>query len=689
MVLAQPLFLLALTALAIPVVIHLFNFRRYRKIYFSNVRFLQEIRQESRHRSQLKQLLILLMRILAIACLVLAFTRPYIPSPWQHKTGQGKQLVSIYIDNTFSMEALSRNGTLLESARKKAHEIADAYGPSDQFQLLTADFEGQHQRFVSHDEFNTMVDEVHLTPAIRSLKEILTRQAELFTGMHHANAISYIISDFQKSTSGIQDLPSDTNTMHVFVPVSPEKTDNLAIDSAWFDNPIQQPGQTVNLKIRIRNYSGESLEKIPVRLIINEAAKAVASFSIEGNGTQTVTLPYSNNASGIQYGTLEITDYPVTWDDKFFFSYRINSVIPILCINGKKENPFLKALFENDSAFSFRSANINQIDFSIFGHYPLILLNEPDDIPSGLIQELKKYTGNGGNIAFFPGENGSTTQYSAFFNSMEIAGFSGMDTTRQRISEVNLESKLYSNVFEKDASGHVVLPENADLPVVKKYYVIGQKVRSAGEDLLKLQNGKTFLRVTPVGKGQIYLFASPAEEAFTGFPKHPLFVPTLYRIAMLSQPSWPLFHDLSSDQPIELESDSVKSEPVYKIKKTTGGFEFIPEVRNMGTVTLLYTHGQIKEAGQYTIENDGNIIRGLSFNYNRQESDLRCYSTRELQSFLKQSGLKYQTVLASRHAPISGQIREMSQGTPLWKWFVIMTLLFIAAEIAIIRLMKD
>ena len=64
MLFANPVFLIALTALGIPVIIHLYNFRRYKKIYFTNVRFIAEIKQESKNRSQLKHLLILLMRLL-------------------------------------------------------------------------------------------------------------------------------------------------------------------------------------------------------------------------------------------------------------------------------------------------------------------------------------------------------------------------------------------------------------------------------------------------------------------------------------------------------------------------------------------------------------------------------------------------------------------------------------------------
>ena len=67
MVFTAPLFLIGLVAVAIPVIVHLFNFRRYRKIYFSNVERLEQLKSETQRQSTLRQLLIMAARILAVA----------------------------------------------------------------------------------------------------------------------------------------------------------------------------------------------------------------------------------------------------------------------------------------------------------------------------------------------------------------------------------------------------------------------------------------------------------------------------------------------------------------------------------------------------------------------------------------------------------------------------------------------
>ncbi|MCX6250514.1 MAG: BatA domain-containing protein [Bacteroidetes bacterium] len=686
---ANPLFLIALSALAIPVIIHLFNFRRFKKIYFTNVRFIAEIKQETRKRSQLKHLLILLMRLLAIACLVLAFAQPYLPSPMQYKKYSGKQIVSIYIDNSFSLEALASGGRLLDLAKTKAHEIADAYNPSDLFQLLTNDFEGRHQRFVNREELKTLVDEVQISPALHTIPEVIKKQNSMLEDVNGRNRSAYIISDFQKSTARIGSVKSDTSVAYFFIPVIAEKVNNLYIDSAWFDSPVQQPNQAVKLKVRIRNCSDESFEKLPLKLLVNNVQKGLASFSVSPRGDAIVVLPFTNNAKGIQYGTLQITDYPVTWDDNFYFSYPVNPAIPVLSINGDKVNVYLDALFRNDTAFTFTNASEKQLDYSSFVHYPLIILNSIDEISSGLGQEITRYIKQGGNVVIFPSDKINTGNYKTFLSSLTLPWFSGLDTNRQRIGEVNAESRIFNDVFLKDANGKVHLPENVDLPMVFRHYPENASIRSGTENLLKLQNGQCFLSVTGIEKGKVYLFSAPLDEKFTSFPKHSLFVPTLYKIALLSQPDIPLYYNIDAGNAINITADSLKGREVYKISKPGTNFEIIPEMRSVGQEMVMFPHDQIKEAGHYNVSADHTTLLGLAFNYNRIESDLTCLTPAELEKDLKQTRIRYFAVLPAKKVPLTKQIYQMSQGTALWKYFIILTLLFIAGEILLVRLLKE
>ncbi len=193
-----PNFLYALLLVAIPIIIHLFNFRRYKKIVFSDIRFLKQLTEQNKKQQSIKNWLILIARILLISFLVLAFAQPYIPNKETTFKG-GKYWVSIYVDNSFSMEAMGKEGSLLDQAKKKAAQIANSYKASDQFQLLTNDFEGKHQRLVNQQDFLQMLEEVTLSSAHKNIIQIKARQNALNEQAGFGSGLFYWVSDFQKN----------------------------------------------------------------------------------------------------------------------------------------------------------------------------------------------------------------------------------------------------------------------------------------------------------------------------------------------------------------------------------------------------------------------------------------------------------------------------------------------------------
>jgi len=224
-------------------------------VYFTNVKFIEELRQQTQKQSQLKHLLILLMRILAFVCLVLAFAQPYIPFNKNASKKEAQNAVSVFVDNSFSMEAASSDGTLLDLGIQKAGEIASAYKSSDRFQLLTGDFEGKHQRFVSRDEFVEMLGEVEISPVTRNLSEVVKRQSDLFAEQSQTNNSAYLVSDFQKGITDFSNLSPDSSVQVVAIPLETTGTNNLYIDTIWFDSPVFQVSQNLNLNVRIKNAS--------------------------------------------------------------------------------------------------------------------------------------------------------------------------------------------------------------------------------------------------------------------------------------------------------------------------------------------------------------------------------------------------------------------------------------------------
>lgn len=427
-------FLFALLALAIPILIHLFNFRKFKRVYFTNVRFLKEVKQDTKARNKLKNILILVSRLLAVLFLVLAFAQPYLPSEKQAVT-KGIKVMSIYVDNSFSMDALGKTGSLLEIAKQNAREIAMAYKPNDQFQLLTNDFEGRHQRLVSREEFLELLDEVKLSPVVRLISEVTKRQQDAINSAKEINANNkqaFLISDFQKSTTDFNAIKCDTNIHFRPVPVQAQNRNNIYIDSVWFASPIRQLNKQEALHIRLKSNSALAAQNMPMRLYINGQAKTPSSFSIEANGTTDTIIYFTIREPGLQQCLVEINDYPVTFDDRFYFSFNILKAIPILTINKSIENNnskfdnnnnYLNTLFGNDTAFTSTESDENKLDYSSLATFSFIILNGIDNPSSGLSNELKKFVLNGGSLFVFPGALSNLQSYRSLLSPLGVNSF--------------------------------------------------------------------------------------------------------------------------------------------------------------------------------------------------------------------------------------------------------------------------
>lgn len=678
----NPAFLFGLFAILVPVIIHLFNFRRFRKVYFTNVEFIQELKQETRKQSRLKHLIILLLRILAISALVLAFSRPYIPLQENVIQVQAQNNVSVFIDNSFSMQTESAEGTLLQNALNKAREIADVYSSSHRFQLLTNDFEGSHQRFVSRDEYLDMLDEVGFSASVRNIDEVVIRQSDLNRSDPAKVSTSYILSDFQKHFLSEALNEPDSLMDFYLIPVQAQSSDNLFIDSCWFGAPVQQLNQQVRLFVTVRNNSDNNYEDLPIKLTINGVQKAIASFAITPDTENTIELAFTNTQSGIQTGVLEINDYPVNFDDKFYFSYFVAPQVRVLSINQEGQSFYLNSLFLGDTSIVFENIDVDQLDFSKVQNFDFVVLNGIENLSSGLRQEASRFLNGGGSLLIFPPLIFQDDSYNTFLKETRTANLQELDTTSQRVGMINLDHTLYSGVFDD-------VPENVDLPQVNKYFVIQPNTRSVHVKLMELQNGNLFLSQFSLNKGKLYLSAVPLDASFSNFPQHTVFVPTLYRMAILSQITEELYYVLGIHEVIRTELPGIIGESPMKITDGEGNFEVIPEHRRLGHLQDLLLHKQINYAGNYYLEYDQQVVRGLSFNYNRTESILECYSSGEIQELLTDRQLANVKVMDVGNKHFGSALEAMSRGIQLWKWFVLATLAFLLVEGLLLRFWKS
>jgi len=685
----HPELLYGLFAIAIPIIIHLFNFKRFKKVYFTNVRFLRNVQQQSKRHSQWRHLLILMLRILTILFLVLAFARPFIPLNKQVKERvDAVNNVSVFLDNSFSMQAESAEGSLFEEGRKKAREIALAYNPSDNFRLLLNNKTPESNRFLNRDEFLDLLDEVHIEPASTPFSSLIDRVSTFDLDNKVSQQSLYMISDFQKTQADIDSWKVDSNVQLNLVPELSARRDNIFIDSCWFETPVLQKSSLLKLHYRINNLSQQEVKKFSVSLIVNKKQKALGSIDLAPFERRNESLVFKLDTAGIYHCRIEMRDYPITYDDNFYFGFKISEQIDVLCIQGDNASDAIRRFYEGDSLFSFVEQAENRVDYSSFPKFQVILLNGLQNYSSGLLMELEKYVAHSGSLIVIPSKDATILANNSLTHKLKLDDFRSLDTARARLKWMDVESAEFNNVFDFDGK-KFQLPDNVDLPYFQQHLVLPNNSRSKSIDLITFDDGSSFLRKYQLGQSRVYLFTAAFEEANSNITAHALFVPIMYNVALFGQHQSTLYYNLGQENIINLNSSVKTVNEIFSIAAVDSKMEFIPGViHTNGLNALIVDENSVQTAANYSVKYKGQEIQACAFNYPRTESDLDSWTIDELRAKIKQNNLKNINILSSNTASLTATVKDLNKGVQLWKLFLSLAVLLLIIELLLLRFMK-
>lgn len=676
----HPDFLFLLFAILIPIIIHLFNFRRYKKLWFSNIEFLKNITTQTRKQNQLKHLLVLFSRILAIVCIVFAFSVPEFGKK-NNLEFQNQNLTAIYLDNSFSMMAEGEEGRLFDEAAEVAREVVKQ-APRDQQFVFFNNQNSTTGRLLNKEEIQSEIDAQTIAPANLDISSVVNAAKRVLSEKKLPEIELYLLSDFQKNSFNTTSFPTDSTNQYFFVPFTPTQKRNIFIDSCWISQPVLLPGKQLSLTIRVRNASDLDLEKIPLKLSINDQQKAVAAIDIPALSFEDLSVTITPNTTGWQRGLIEIEDFPVTFDDKFYFTFFVSQSINVLELFHEKPSSVLKQFYSSDSIFNFQSVNYRQLNYNYFNDYRLIILNSLPAISSGLVNQLKKYMKNGGTVLFVPDKGPELANNNSFLNFFESGRIVNFDTIQSRIVSIKKNHELFRNII-------LNVPENADLPVLNGHFIYKYSIASGLRSLVNNLDGSDFLLTKKVGNGQLFLLSVPLDPQFGNFTQNALFVPVMYGIATQQEVVKRMAYTIGRDRNLATEiSALVLSDSPYLLQSTSDEYSFIPEQKVVSSKLVLDVHEGINQAGFYKLVLNDSVYHVFGFNFNRQESMMDFYTADELNDIRSQLNLKNCLVIEGAQKGYSEVLGSIQKESELWKLFIIFALLFLLAEVLILRLWK-
>ncbi len=373
----NPQLLIALLAIAIPIIIHLFNLRKYRVIRFSSIRLLKDITKAKRSQSRIKNILILLTRIFTLTFLILAFSKPYIPLD-EKKSTLAKDIF-IYIDNSFSMESVSADGMLLDKAKNTAIKISNMYDNSCDFYLINNDFLSKHNKALTRNEIQKLIQQIDVSPQYRSINDIINRVQSL--DKKNQNTHLYLISDLQQSTFlDNKEIKEDPNINIVILPLNNTIDNNIYIDSCWLTSPIIRDGKNIEIFATLHNISNKEISNLPAFLHVNGQQKAISNFSILPNERKEISFNFTPLTTGFKHCKISFQDYPITFDDNFYFSFKILEQINVMAVYEDQPSLAFKSLYQDDKIIYYNEYSTRKIKYEEIKNHQLLILDELDNI---------------------------------------------------------------------------------------------------------------------------------------------------------------------------------------------------------------------------------------------------------------------------------------------------------------------
>ncbi len=428
----------------IPIIIHLFYFRRYKTVYFSNTDLLENVIKQSRSQQKLRNLIILLLRILSILLLVLAFSQPYLKKD-SHTANTISNLYAIYIDNTFSMnDEGSQNISLLEEVKSKAIAFVQSLPINTKFLLYYHGQQFSTDKLLSHEDIQKKISEISLYHATAKWSNVFSAIQQAATNFQSEN-ISYAwFTDGQRYSVDHQAWKKDSADFFLFHTVASSKS-NLSIDSIWFETPHHLIKQKEKLWAKITNHGENDFNALPIKLYLNDTLKSTNTLNLAARSSEKIAFDFTNIRQGWHNGKVELSDFPITFDNQLYFSYYVYPSIPVAIVDHDLPNYF-SSFFKSDSLFKPQFISWNAANKQKLSNQQVIVLNRVNSLSSGLWAQLLSLLKNGTTLIISPSKTLNIAEMNELLNSIGIR-FTLRDTARLNISISSYDQEFFKGMF--------------------------------------------------------------------------------------------------------------------------------------------------------------------------------------------------------------------------------------------------
>ncbi len=638
----NPEILYFLFLLIIPVIVHLFQLRRFKKEYFTNVQFLNELSIQTRKSSKIKKWLLLATRLLLLAFLILAFAQPFFKSK-DSKNANNEMF--IILDNSFSMQAKGQKGELLKRA---VQELLEETPENMQFSLIT-----NNETFWNSDIKSLQKDLQNLkysaTPFVLDnlMAKIKARKSAF-------NKDIVVITDAvgleDKQTKSIN---KDFNTY--FIIPKAEQKNNVSIDSVYISQNLEN---FYEIGVKLSDY-GDNSKNIPIALYNQNklVAKTLVNFE-EKTKTVNFTIPKADF-----HGYVNIQDKGLEYDNSLYFSISKPEKTNVFGIGETVKSGFLSRIYTNDE-FNFNNFEINSLDYNSIEKQDAIVLNELKEIPQALQTTLKSFVEKGGSVIVIPSQEASTSNMNSLLSNFGSVQYLNSINTEKLITIINFSHPIFTSVFEKKI-------DNFQYPNTRNSFIL----KNNSGAILSYEDQSPFLVSIQNALSSVYVFSAAINKTNSNFQNSPLIVPVFYKMAQNSQKSGINALIIGSENPFLIDALLGKDE-IVAIKNADS--KFVPTQQILNSKVKMTFNDNPEVAGNFGAFTKDKLLKKISFNYARTESDLSLANEDAVSDFK----------IIDSISSVFDKIHTDRTDNNVWKIFLFLALLFLIFEMLIQKFVK-
>ena len=404
---------------------------------------------------------------------------------------------------------------------------------------------------------------------------------------------------------------------------------------------------------------GDDFKDIPIALYNKNKliAKTLVNFETKSK-VINFTIPKEDF-----HGYVSISDNSLEYDNTYYFSLSKPQKSNVISIGDAEKSGFLSRIY-TASEFNYSNYSLQSLDYNLLDKQDAIVLNELKEIPQALQTTLKSFVEKGGNVVVIPSAESALTNINGFLATIGGIQYKALGSAEKMITKINFSHPLFSSVFEKKVT-------NFQFPKTK----VSFEISNSAPMVLGYSDQSAFLSAIQNGIASVYVFAAPINTINSNFQNSPIIVPTFYNMGQNAQKAGITALIIGENKPFVVETKTGKDE-IVTVKNDQESF--IPMQQILNNKVKITCNDNPKMAGNFGVFNTNQLIENISFNYNRTESNLANANPGAVSDFKEISNVNsiFDTLQANR------------ADNQIWKWFLLLTLLFVALEILIQKFVK-